>query len=576
MRSIAKWTVCTVILFFCMSFTGGFSAQEQPAVAGTGAKTSAPARKAANASKDAPKITADQRLAFDLLETSEAASRGFEAPMRSYGLLQVGSSFTTIDPAKARSLLRDSFTASLSIQDDDDTKNTMQEEIFRTLLPLSQSDVEELLPQAEMKVRTPVSEIIVSRYGEKKQFDKALELINQLSSQDEFPYGSGVKLMEAMPPEMAAEKQTLFTQAISSYKNHEHSGLTMGEESLTYMVTRFGLSMPPKLVIQAIEEILSQARANTEQSNALTVAGSGGSASFTSAYQFQLFALLPLLQQLDESRAKQLLDENQDLQAKLQQYPQGLSSVIPQPQPGNQRHIQSTATFSLGKGNGQGPGPGQRPAGSLAPNIDSQKRVMRDAEMVGQEGEDDPAQAIAHSMTLPVKLGDGGPGFMSPRAEALESIARANVKKNPAGAGQALSELRKIAGDIPGPGRARYLAATADLYLQMDEKANAEKTIAEGFAAAAKLLESDLNPDNPNTGLKAWWPSADAYRRFIEIEAKISSGATMNSLKEVKDPEIQATESIMFARSLLGLPLKRSRVVEKRKDKNMVMVNDIN
>jgi hypothetical protein len=31
----------------------------------------------------------------------------------------------------------------------------------------------------------------------------------------------------------------------------------------------------------------------------------------------------------------------------------------------------------------------------------------------------------------------------------------------------------------------------------------------------------------------------------------------------------------MFARSLLGLPLKRARVVENRKDTKMVMVNDI-
>ena len=210
------------------------------------------------------------------------------------------------------------------------------------------------------------------------------------------------------------------------------------------------------------------------------------------------------------------------------------------------------------------------------PNFEGEKSAMREAEKIAQEAEDDPTQAIAHSMTLPVKLGTGGPGFMSPRAEALESIARANVKKNTAGAEQALSELRKVAGDVPGPAWARYLAAAADLYLQMEEKANAEKTIAEGFAAADRLLESDINPDNPNTGLKAWWPSADAYRRFIEIETKISHGATLNALKEIKDPEIQATESIMFARSLLGLPLKRSRVVEKRKDTNMVMVNDIN
>jgi hypothetical protein len=549
------------LLLLCPSFA------QQP---GSQPSTKAPApKKAAAETAKSPKVTPEQKLALELLDTSEASSRGFQAPMRSYGLLQIGSSLTTLDPARARSLLRDSFTASLEIQDDDETKSAMQEEIFHTLLPLSQSDVEEMLPQAEMKVRKPVTETIVSRYAEKKQFDKALELINQLASQDEFPYGSASKMMDAMPAEMAAEKQTLFTQALSSYKAHEHPGMMVGDETLTALVNRFGLSMPPKLVIQAIEDILSQAKANTEPGNDFTVAGSGGTTSFASAYQFQLFALLPLLERLDEGRAKQLLDENQDLQAKLQQYPQGLNSVIPQPQPGNQRHIKDTVTFSLGKG--QGPGP----AGMAAAKIAGENRAMRDADTIAQEGEDDPTQAIARSMTLPVKLGDGGSGFMSPRAQALESIARANTEKNTAAAEQALSELRKIAGDIPAAARARYLAAAADLYLEMDEKANAEKTIAEGFAVAAKLLESDVNADNPNTGLKAWWPSTDAYRRFIDLDTKISRGATLNALKEIEDPEIRAAETIMFARSLLGLPLKRARVVEKRKDTSMVMVNDI-
>jgi hypothetical protein len=38
---------------------------------------------------------------------------------------------------------------------------------------------------------------------------------------------------------------------------------------------------------------------------------------------------------------------------------------------------------------------------------------------------------------------------------------------------------------------------------------------------AEKLLEADANADDPNTALKAWWPSVDAYRRFVEVETKI-------------------------------------------------------
>jgi hypothetical protein len=223
-------------------------------------------------------------------------------------------------------------------------------------------------------------------------------------------------------------------------------------------------------------------------------------------------------------------------------------------------------TFNLGAG---------QAGNALANNMANRNRIMSQAEQIAQEGETDPTQAIAHSMTLPLKLSDAGPMSVSPRAEALESIARVNVKKNTAGAEQALRELRKIAADLPLQARVQSLASAADLYLEMNEKENAEKTIAEGFEVAARMLENDANANDPNTGLKAWWPSADAYRRFIEIEAKISRRATTNLLQEIKDPEMRATESIMFARSLLDLPLKRARIVEKRKGTNIVTVNDI-
>jgi hypothetical protein len=533
---------------------------------------------AGQAADKTPKLTDDQKLALQLLEISEAASRGFEAPMRSYSLMNVAQSLTATDQPRARGLLRDAFTASLEIHDDDDTKSRIQEEILRTLLPLSQEDVEELLPQAEMRVRRPITDVIVGRYAEKKQFDKGLELINQISALDEFPYGSAARLMNAMPPEMMAEKQGLFSQALSSFKSHEHykPGLfRIGGNTLTDLVVKFGAAMPPKLVLAAIDEILSQGKAAAEEQISIVVGGDGGSASFGSRYQYDLFALLPTLQRLDESRAKQLLEENQTLQDKLQQFPQGLSSLDPPPPPGAPKDASSKRrglSTMVRTNDRPGAGPGISAAAAQAQmNQETQRKALD----IAQEGETDPTQAIAHSMTLPIKL-DGPMGGNSPRGNTLEAIAKANAKKNPAGADQALSDLRKIIPDLPLRLQAQYLSSAGDIYLLLDEKGNAEKVVSEGLKIADKMLENDINPENPNQALKAWWPSADAYRRFVEVQAKISHPATLNVLKEINDPEIRATESIMVARSLLGLPLKRLIVSEQRKDTHMMMVNDPN
>jgi hypothetical protein len=281
------------------------------------------------------------------------------------------------------------------------------------------------------------------------------------------------------------------------------------------------------------------------------------------------------LRQLDESRAKQLLEENQTLQSKLQQYPQGLNSLDPAPPPtaakdGNSNRRGLNTTVSMG-GSPGGSGPGQSAAAAQAYMNQEALRKVRE---IVQEGETDPTQAIAHSMTLPVNLNDMARS--SPRASALLSIANANVKKNPGAASQALSELRKIAGDIKPDLQAQYLSTAADTYWKMGDKEGAEKTVSEGLKIADKMLEKDINPDNPNQALKAWWPSADAYRRFVEVEAKISQPATLSVLKEIKDPEIRITESIMVARSLVGLAVKRFMVVERRKDTNMTWMTDTN
>jgi hypothetical protein len=189
---------------------------------------------------------------------------------------------------------------------------------------------------------------------------------------------------------------------------------------------------------------------------------------------------------------------------------------------------------------------------------------QRAQEIISEAGTD-PVQALAHASTLPVFLGNAP---MSPRGNALVAIARQNAKKDSTIAGQALSELRKVVPDMPLGLQAQSLDVAANIYLEMGDSSSASKVVGEGFKVAEKLLEKDLDPEDPNKALKAWWPSADAYRRFVDVQTKISQRETPNVLKEIKDPEIRAFESIMYARALLGLPMKRTMVAEKRKGMN--------
>jgi len=74
----------------------------------------------------------DTQLATQMLEISESTARGFESPMRAYSLLQIAQVHVTLDKKKAIEMLKDAFTASLGIRDDNFTKQNIQEDIFRT------------------------------------------------------------------------------------------------------------------------------------------------------------------------------------------------------------------------------------------------------------------------------------------------------------------------------------------------------------------------------------------------------------------------------------------------------------
>ena len=551
------------------------------------------AKRVSASAKTTPKLTDEQKQGYALLETSEASSRGLEAPMRTYGLLQIATAYPTTgsETKKTRELLRDAFISSLEIHDDDETKAELQTQTFRALLPLSQDDVEELLSQAETKVRKQTSEQMIRAYVSKKQYDKAIDLVNQVTSWDEFPYGSAGELMNALPADMTAEKQGLLIQAVNSYKNHTHKGMRMGNGTLTAMILRHYGEMNPKIVLSAIDDILSQAKNNDENShdNNISIGGSGGTVSFSSDFEFELFSLMPVLQRLDESRANSLLQENQSLQAKLQQFPQGVDSVSPPapPQPADASTKEPGVQEAAAKeGTGkEAAGKEKRKQQEIQTSVFSgdaasgaKMQTVQDAnnrarQIVDEAGRD-PAQALAHATTLPVTL--DGFMMMSPRGNALVAIAKIAAKTNPAVARQALADLRKIVPDMPLNLQAQSLHSAVTTYADMGETDDAERAISEGIKVADKLLETDLNPDDPNKALKAWWPSADAYRRFVEAQTKISRPDTLGLLKEIKDPDIRTIETITYARSILGLPVKQVRIQEKRKNMNRTMVNDAN
>jgi hypothetical protein len=569
MPQVRKLTAPFAVLLACSIL---FAQKEiQPATVASTEPTAPKAESRPATPKPSPRaLTEDQQLGRQMLDASEAAARGLEPPMRSYSLLQIARAYVGSDKARAAGLLRDAFAAAVAIPDDkdlQDTKTRLQQAILQALLPLSQSDVEERLAQADPSVRKGMSDAIVKAYANQKRFGPALDLINRMTAEDEFPYGSGAVLMDALPTAMDGEKRSLFAQAVTSFSQHKHTDVNVHGGGLIGMVLRFGTSMPPKLVLEAIDEVLRQAKESDTEQASITMSSDAGTVGFSSFYEYELFAFLPLLRQLDESRAKSLLEANQDLAAKIRQFPEAVGSLNPELVGKSVKSDDSGKAANSPKKGRSGMSTSVNSGGTVSPEEAvarfRQHELERQANQIIDSAEKDPVQAIAEAATLPASVGDNS--LKSPRGDVLEAIARSNVKNHPAIAKQAVDELKKTADDLDPQGQVIYLAKTADLYLQLGDQDSAERIVSKGFKAAEALLEKDSDTDDPNLALKAWWPSTDAYRRFIEVEARISHATTANILKEIKDPETRTLESIVVARELMGVPMRDHQITRRRR-----------
>ncbi len=525
--------------------------------------TGGPDAAAARPALTPAQVRQNQERARRLLEAAQGQAAGFEAPMRTFTLWQIGESLLPMDRTRAIAALRDAFTASLAMDVETSGENTplrddrgrLQRNILRTLLTLDQATVEELLPQADVNYRGSIVEEIIRRAAHAKQFDRAQELINRQAAEDtDFPWDAATQLMLALPPERAADRLNVFMQAFSRYQQREEKGLRIGGGTFEQMIVRFWPDLPPRTVLAAIDEALKRAKSRDEEAQ-MSVSSAAGSATFNSLYEYTLFQFLPALRRLDESTAERLLRENTQLQPVLAQYPNGLQSLDPTirntpAQPGEN----SGLSMSVNTGR-RGGGPG-RPG----PTQQLIAQYQAEGERIVQSAPANPRQAIAQAAALPEQIGRS-----RPRGQVLQGIARAVWKKDPAAARDALDELVKLTARYEGFSRSQTLASAAQMYLDLGETDAARKAIEQGAAAAQALYEKDTDRGDPNLAIKGYWPSTVAWRLFIAQAERISSRDAQTIISGIKDEEIRTAEQIAYAGLLAGRATRSATVVQRTK-----------
>jgi hypothetical protein len=508
-----------------------------------------------------PEIKPESKEWCSQLKQAALRARGLDPGMRSYTLWLASQGLKKCAPQRVRATLVDAFMASVALSDADAAKTNLQSAALRQLLRLDESTVERLIPQADPETRAEIQGAMVERAVDRKDFDRAMSLLNQIPSDQDYPYAAATQLILRLPAGHEAEKRAVFVNAMA----HDREQSSLGGEGdcsvvncaagdLSGMVVRFWRHFPPELVLDAIDQILDHSKTEDTQ---ISIKGSSGPINFDNVYQYRLFELLPVLRELDPSKAEQLSNDPQ-VQSQLNKYPNGLQSFDPtvrdtplrKGEESGMRGVLMTSPSASGK----------VLQDKVLQDWQSSEIYQRQANEILKQAGDDPRQAIATAATLPVQAGQS-----VPRPETLLRIAQVGWKKHPSASKEALEQmadsLKKIdpakygrVGLRVGAGlRVQYCwSAGVELANNMKDTDLAMSLLQEGMDQAERWKSVDGADNDQKYALKASWPSVAMFSAILISALHISSQTALELIHKFQDPDLVTLLQIRLSNDRLG------------------------
>lgn len=467
--------------------------------------------------------TEERQAAASIMKVTEAEARALAPDLQSYALAQIARGYSRIKPSLVPSILADAFAATSAIRPDDKlSKQALQSDILLQLLPVDPAKVIELLPQAEEQPRNEVKRQLIRQDISDKRLEEAAELIDQISGVSEYPYEEGSDLMAAFPKEQSWRRGVVFSQAFASYAGHSHG--KHRESGFEELILNNWQDLPAGQVKEAIYEVFRQAKQIDETSNT-SLYSNTSEPNFRSNYQFQLFQFLPILQEIDKSKAEEILRDQPTVGSLLSKYPHGQGALSPI----------SITTASEGQ----------------LPPVNTARYWQSRVETIVASAEQDPKQALAQAGTLPIRT-KFLVTFIPIRAEALRGIAGLLLKSNPSAAKDAVKGMVEATPDLQPQVQVLELVEAARLYLKLEEGDDAKKTLELAIPKANDVIKQDENSDDPNLAFKAYWPSAAGWQSILSTAASISPAFAQEMTRQISDDAIRVLAKIALANEMAG------------------------
>ena len=495
-----------------------------------------------------------QKTGARLLEIAEQDAYRLKGPMRAWGLWQIARAYQTTDKKKALRLLdaalaeaaamkdvpvpkiQEELTRTMSGVPAKSTRSWLQEQAARTIIMVDPGRADELLQTLDATNRGAVLQALMSYYEGHKMTDRAIEQFYRIAAEDEAPYAAAIRITASLKPEQSGELAAIFNACLASYRAHAPHELPSADQ-FPHLVMAYWRKVPKQLARDAMDEIIQQAQ-DSKTNRTFTISFDKSGQSAGSLLEYRLVQLMPALQELEGSKAKEYLEKFPSMAGLADSY---AASASPD----------SAATDSP-----RTSGPSFRvngDSGNLLLNM-AERPLAEKAAAKADGGHADEALAAADAI--------GNPDL---KAQAFEYIARAASKKDAIAAASALGKMLTAVESVKLDRQPGYYDSAAGIFMRMGDLESAKDAIEKGLGSAVQLYKQDTDSDDPNTALEAFWPSTNAYCMLLRQAHRISETWAVKLLKEIDHPEIRFAAETAIAGSALDVPESRTTIITSKR-----------
>jgi hypothetical protein len=443
--------------------------------------------------------------------------------------------YQVFDKEKSIFFLRNAFAVTAAVPEEEgrNFRTQFQGEIVKKLAGISVSDACDMLramaePGKNSGNGSPAKKVVdVLLAQDKPQFDRAIELVNLVPENAEYPFDAAERIFHKPPT--GDSRIILFGNALSAYRRRPTRA------GFPRMPARRWRELPRDNVQAAISFAGDAIRDRADDPNnteASVTTSDGDVRRANSRKAKELLELIHVVRELDPKRASELLMKYPELQD---------APKVSTEEPEAEAEQSEPTAFAMPLI----PIHSSTNLAEMQPEMDNFGKMMDKAEKAVAMLKENPKEALSMAAEL-------SPRF---RVSLLAMLAETASGEHPALSQKLLDECAALLNEIKDPAdRALPRASLAAAAHRLNNDKLALQLFQRALDDITLVYSQDTDADSPNMAMLEYWPSIQGCRLVIWRAAKALGIAAEPLLGGVRNDDLALLAHIEMGRMLLNQP----------------------